>query len=637
MAEETDHTAEEDTRDKLPLDAKLLSDAVIELNISRRSVGLYPREHPITRESIERAFGLLEKLFEFRGSITLGIAKDSLIIDDNILERRNPVFREFALSLHEKGIAAVSFSRGVTLDELLDLHEIITARAVAAGSETMALGEEKGLRHILLTPLDISRFSFAEGRLREDGEGGEIWGNYISGLIEGTLADGEDEGIILNEAPEDIASLFNEQVPADAADKTYDRVITSYLRKKEDTGTRTELFNRFLSLVSNLKPELKQQFLRRALSHPSTEPAEAERLLGELTPRDIETMMDILRKNPSVIPESMRNLLDKLKGSRTGSGFFDIVSEKRGVINDIEIDENILTLFHRDDFTSFVREDYQKELDGMMACRSAKGPLRMRGLKEELRDSALERRFAEVMIELLDTDTLDGEAYLAFLTRISELAEDFLETGRFSEVSEMYNAVYSQSIAGRFRGEARSMIDYFFRSDAFTGRFMDAVRLWGRHDREGVFRLVNVQQHHLIGRLLDALSAEEDAPLRKFYILILSALGSNVAAEAVKRLNDDRWFVVRNMLCLIREAGGKKYADHLRKFSKSKDSRIWAEAVKALLDLNTPDSFSHVRRGLSSGDPDLRDQAIRLSGMYRCSAAVPLLVRMLEKRDYLGT
>ena len=41
-------------KEQLPLDAKLLSEAVIELNTSRRSVGLYPLEHPITRQAIER-------------------------------------------------------------------------------------------------------------------------------------------------------------------------------------------------------------------------------------------------------------------------------------------------------------------------------------------------------------------------------------------------------------------------------------------------------------------------------------------------------------------------------------------------------------------------------------------------------
>ncbi len=106
------------TRRELPIDAKLLSEVIIELNISRRSVALYPEEHPIKIESIKRAYNLLNKLFEIRPSITLGISGDTLIVDDYALDRKNPVFREFSLGLHQRGIATVTFYSSMTEDEL---------------------------------------------------------------------------------------------------------------------------------------------------------------------------------------------------------------------------------------------------------------------------------------------------------------------------------------------------------------------------------------------------------------------------------------------------------------------------------------------------------------------------------------
>ncbi len=637
MDEATNHTTTEGSREKIPIDAKLLADAIIELNISRRSVGLYPRDHPITRESIERAFGFLKKLFGLRNSIIVGIAKDSLIIDDHILDRRNPVFRDFAFSLHSRGIAAVSFNSGTTLDELLDLHEIITSKDPAGGKELAGIAEQRGLRHIILTPLDISRLSFAEGRRREDDGYTGLWENYVSALVEGNLSDSDADGIILNAAPEDIALIVNEKMPSDAPDETYDRVITSYLRRKEHPGIRTEFFCKFMSLVGNLRPELKQQFLTRALSHRSMEAVEAERLLAELAPRDIEMITEVLKENASLIPDSVTNLLDKLKSTRTEGGFFDRISGNNSAIfDDIEIGRNITDLLEGDHFRSFVNEGYQKELDRMTAGRAGM-PVITKGLAEELRNRSTERRFAELTLELLDSDSQNRDEYLASLTRIAELAEDFLETGRFNEVSEIYNVVYTHSLAGRFKDDARSMIEYFFHSQAFIDTFMNAIRVWGRHDREGVFRLANVQKYHLMNHFFEALASEEDASIRKFYLQLLSAMGSDVAEEAAKRLDDDRWYVVRNMIYLLREAGGMKYVGYVRRLAKNKDSKIRMEAVKTLLDLKTPDAFSHIRLHLQSRDPELRDQAIKLAGVYRCSEAVPLLVEMLGKRDIFGT
>ena len=45
-----------DKEDKIPLDARLLSDAIIELNISRRNVSIYPRDHPSVDKSLNKAF-----------------------------------------------------------------------------------------------------------------------------------------------------------------------------------------------------------------------------------------------------------------------------------------------------------------------------------------------------------------------------------------------------------------------------------------------------------------------------------------------------------------------------------------------------------------------------------------------------
>jgi hypothetical protein len=52
-----------DNKEDLPLDTRLLSDAIIELNISRHNVAIYPKNHPIVEKSLNRAFDILQKLF----------------------------------------------------------------------------------------------------------------------------------------------------------------------------------------------------------------------------------------------------------------------------------------------------------------------------------------------------------------------------------------------------------------------------------------------------------------------------------------------------------------------------------------------------------------------------------------------
>ncbi|MEK6743269.1 MAG: hypothetical protein AABZ15_06655, partial [Nitrospirota bacterium] len=77
---------------EVPLDTRLLSDAVIELNISRKNVGIYPPGHIQITKSIDRAYEVLIKLFEIRQEMTLGVAKDTLFVGQDYLDQRNPVY-----------------------------------------------------------------------------------------------------------------------------------------------------------------------------------------------------------------------------------------------------------------------------------------------------------------------------------------------------------------------------------------------------------------------------------------------------------------------------------------------------------------------------------------------------------------
>jgi hypothetical protein len=114
-------------------------------------------------------------------------------------------------------------------------------------------------------------------------------------------------------------------------------------------------------------------------------------------------------------------------------------------------------------------------------------------------------------------------------------------------------------------------------------------------------------------------------------------MGEDVAPEAVKRIDDDRWYVTRNMIYLVRECNGIKFIKRIRQFTKHQEERVVMEAVKTLLQFGTPDSASYVRFYIRSTDPRLREQAIRLAGIYKVKEAVPDLIDLLGKKDLFGT
>jgi HEAT repeat protein len=328
--------------------------------------------------------------------------------------------------------------------------------------------------------------------------------------------------------------------------------------------------------------------------------------------------------------------MDKLATAKKGSGFFDLMVNEKAIVDDVEIDEQMIGLFAEDKFKTFVADAYQAELERMLRGIEARRSPVLEEVERECRDEAVDWMVAEVVLELLDADSTGREEYLTLLTRLSELMNGFLDTGRFEEISEIYNTLYSHSLAGRFREEAAAMIEYFFSSETSIEKLIGAFKIWGRHNREGVTRLARVMKRYLNEPLLDALSEETDPTVRKFFLSVLGGFRSDVIPEALRRLNDERWYVVRNMIYLLRECGGVKYVNRIKPLAKHADRRIAMEAVKTLLHFNVPGAFPYIRGYLQSKDLELRDQAIRLIGAYKVKEAVPYLVEIIGRRGLFG-
>lgn len=622
-------------QEKLPLDAKLLSDAVIELNISRRSVGLYPPDHPIVTTSIERAFQHLQKLFEIRTGIMLGIAGDALVVDEFTLDRRNPVFREFARILHAKGIAAVTFSMGLDQIELARFHEMISDKDMPMGSE-LAEHAARLISHISLSPVNFDNFCYIEGSQRS-GTAGDVWEDYVYGLLEGKLGGGAGVHTILSIPPEAVADVVNAAQSNETVHESYDRVISAYIKKKSEANMSREAFYKFFSFIDRLKPEIKKQFLSRAGSRLNEDIGEVEKIINGMTPEAFEKIAELFTEHSSIIPTTLKNLIDKLSTIKKTETFcFDFFCNDTAVLDDIELGEDVIRLFGEDNFHAYVGKEYQNELERMLEAK-AEASAEFSRISKECEYTAIDKEALSIVLELLHLDFLNAKDYLTLITRLSDFMNTFIATGCFEEILETYNTLSSHALSGRFKVEAASIIDFYFHSDEFVSKLVDAFRFWGRKDREGALRLAKALHRSITVPLLDALETETDASMRKFLLSTLEAIGSDVIPYAVKRLSDDRWYVVRNMICIIRDCNGSLHLEKVRKFLKNENINVHMEVLRTLLHFRTMDAIPQLRGCLQSEDLYVRHGAIRLAGIYRVKEAVPYLITYLEKRDIFGT
>jgi hypothetical protein len=133
--------------------------------------------------------------------------------------------------------------------------------------------------------------------------------------------------------------------------------------------------------------------------------------------------------------------------------------------------------------------------------------------------------------------------------------------------------------------------------------------------------------------LVEALAESRSRAVRDALFERLSKLGTGVTPFAEHRLKDSRWFVVRNMLGLLRVCGGPGAAAHGGRFLDHDDARVRREAV-LLLATDAQSRDRAIAAGLKDQDRHVVQAAIHEARANLPDIAVPVLAKRLNTGDF---
>jgi len=136
--------------------------------------------------------------------------------------------------------------------------------------------------------------------------------------------------------------------------------------------------------------------------------------------------------------------------------------------------------------------------------------------------------------------------------------------------------------------------------------------------------------------LLVALAEEENRSRRRRLFDFIASLGPSMIPDIVGFLSDARWYVVRNMIVLLRAMHDRSSLPQLRELAHHRDLRVKFEALKSLFALEPESSAALLDEVLSDPDPKVVDTATTLVGSYGIKEGVGPLLRILKGNDVLG-
>jgi hypothetical protein len=543
-----------------------------ELMVAWRALTSYPRGHPTVGEALARAHATLEAVVADAGPVELGAARDALLWADRKLATTPAV--QLARLLRRRRAAALLLDPGSTVEELEAFLRALAVDARAARDAGPFSQElvDNGILRIRVADVDLSSLALVETG-DEETTAPEA-GAFASRVVRALLASGV---------------LSSEQVGRwTASGKSHADLLQLLFETGGSGGPAGSA--RAAALAAALPPEVAAE-LRRVTAAAAGEGS-----------------------GPAEVPEAATKIhAGQLSALRRA--------------------------FATEDVDAF--RDTQASIEELAALLEAPGddpPPDLSPAANRVADelAATATGSLAAWVELAERPELPPGSLPPILARVEAGYLQFLSAGRVREAARLVDRFRRRASAtGPAQGAFREAV-----SGMSSRRAMDAVAAALPELRDEALAatpaLVGALDPVAVRHLLDALADAEDRKQRLRLLDLLTRLGPAVVGPAEAGLDDPRWYVVRNMLLLLRRVGDARSLQAVRACTGHPDLRVRLEAIHCLFafERTAPEQLL----GRAIHDPDVRQAAaaVDLAGQYRIAGAVGPLVACLAARDPFG-
>lgn len=612
-------------REALPRD---LADFLIELSIALHKHAMYPGGHPTLAPAAEAVARRLGSLLEQRGQLSLGVARDQLVIEGVATDPRHPVLRELADRLHRHHLGAVQFTLGVEPGELDDVLALV-AQDADRMDEPLGLGPLTRLAswaHIRLFPLTFDRLGLVEGEGGEgDGErratGGrtaQLWVGLARAALAGSdveeqkppaepnafrpaalAADAEKAAEAPREEAEVEPAEVAKAIEAHERGTAYDQVIVGYLLQiadelKSASGSgATALKKRMSRLIS----ALDQTTLRRLLDMGGNLGQRRQFVLDASQGMAMDAVLDLVKAasgEGAPISGAMLRMLTKM------GHHADRAAPDRRPRAEAELRDQVGELVRGWALADPNPDGYALALQRMAQA----APTLV---------AADEAQYAPEPDRLLKM-ACEADASGAALERA---VDRLVGQVRLAEVLDILD-----------RAPRDGLVAAAVRARVLTPDSVRSVLEVQPLDLTLLDRLVARMGAEAAEPMLDVLAESEVRQARRTILDRLVRMGAQVGPKLVPRLADERWYVVRNLLYIAAELPRPPEGLNAGAFRQHPDQRVRREALR-LLFRDPAERTRSICTALSDVEPGVQRLALASALEGGCpEAAVPLVVNI---------
>ncbi len=339
-----------------------------------------------------------------------------------------------------------------------------------------------------------------------------------------------------------------------------------------------------------------------------------------------------------------------------------------------DLDDDIVTLFWERDFQNIQyvvddavlvdEEDYEsqavselqeKATDSGSLLRAYEDAFREEDMVEEVSVSPLTDKDLQLLLREFEADARDKTDKLMdilfemlYLSDTKEdyenLARNFLSAMEFSMTNGSLHTI--TNILGRLkalseennnreeiRKYSKKIIEFAGSEPVIDllGEFLDNVQ---DTEEKSVEDFVKYLDRNAIVPFMKILGELKSITARKIVIDALITLGSKDIVTLARGLNDTRWYVVRNIIYILRKIADKRAVDYLLKTVRHSDIRVKREVIRALGELGGAGVIQTLRDCLDDPEIQVRSDCLKSLANVGSEAAKRIIMNKVLDKNF---
>jgi hypothetical protein len=622
------------------VDIDLVAQAVIDLQIARRTLSIYPITHVQVKRSIAKAFKSLGQIIGPAEGFTLIVLKEGLSVDDRKLDPKSPVLADFAAILKQYQIATVTIGKKLAIDELAHFLQLICmerAKIMAKGG-IAAVADELNFPNITIRAVDYSQLQLTEedeirSATSETAEKGSVWQQFISRLTASSFYGDVGNSALID--PGKLAQMLNQEgADVDRVLNLYQDAITIAAGQGDDRESLTRELLSFQEMIKGLDDGLKDQFLSATFDRcdQSSMAPLVDGLGGDL----IFRMLHQASSEGKKISPSLLSFIKKMGhaeampdthpvghgGDPKGQGFTT---------------EDVASLLAHEQYESYVDGGYEKLLaqlsgDILETDRQDASQSLAQEVIGDLAGDKIHIHAGRAMMRLM-THSSDLTGYRDWAKQLTYLLDDLVDHGAYGYLTQVLTFFRREKESeDPRRAEIAGLVLDRFNDPQCVARAIESVQsAGGEADPDALAFFLEIGEPVVV-EIFDGLEPDQTFHDQDVLTQILKNLKSLTTHEALERIKDPRPDYVRRMVRIIRKMGDNRSADQIRSLMEHPDIEVRMDALATLLVFNN--KWGEVRLRDLLGDPtgESFTRAAGLAGQYRIASAIPQLEAVALQR-----